>query len=146
MESNQDQEVAEGEEDASTSDSNDESDRDEFHDSECNPLEECDSDDEFMDPEFEELINSEGPHGMLQDRTDGIMTEDNSNGDDYANWIKWSSDAEENRSTECETARDVFGKLLLQQHKPDHGSVIPAIFQTTRGLKNLIARLMRGAY
>ncbi len=39
VESNQDQEVAEGEEDASTSDSNNENDEDEFHDSECNPLE-----------------------------------------------------------------------------------------------------------
>ncbi len=59
--SNQDREVVEGEEDASTSDSNDESDEDEFHDSKCNPMELCDSDDEFMVPEFEELINSEGP-------------------------------------------------------------------------------------
>jgi hypothetical protein len=135
VECNQDQEVAEGEKDASTLDSNDESDEDEFHDSECNPLEQCDSDDEFMDPEFEELINSEGPQGMLQlmlqKRTDGIMTEENSDGDDYADWIKWSSDAEENKSTECETARDVLRKVLLQQHKPDRGYVIPAIFQTT---------------
>jgi hypothetical protein len=88
-----------------------------------------------MDPEFEELINSEGPQGMLQlmlqDRTDGIMTEESSDGDDYADWIKWSFDAEENRSTECETARDVLEKVLLQQHMSDHGSVIPAIFQTT---------------
>ncbi len=133
--SNQDQEVAEGEEDASTSDSNDESDEDEFHDSECNPMELCDSDDEFMDLEFEELINSEGPQGMLQlmlqEQTDGIMTEENSDGDDYADWIRWSSDAEENRSTECESTRNVLGKVLLQQHKPNRGSVIPAIFQTT---------------
>ncbi len=39
-----------------------------------------------MDPECEELVNSEGPHGMLQlmlqERTDEIMTEDDS--DDYA--------------------------------------------------------------
>ncbi len=135
MESDQDQEGAEGEKDVSTSDSDNENDKDEFHDSECNPLEQCDSNDEFMDPEFEELINSEGPQGMLQlmlqDRTDGIMTKENSDGDDYTDWIKWSSDAEENKSTECETARNVLGKVLLQQDKPDHGSVIPAIFQTT---------------
>jgi predicted aspartyl protease len=118
VESDQDQEGAKGEKDVSTSDSDNENDEDEFHDSKCNPLEQCDSDDEFMDPEFEELINSEGPQGMLQlmlqDRTDGIMTEENSDGDDYADWIKWSSDAEKNRSIECETARDVLGKVLLQ--------------------------------
>jgi hypothetical protein len=134
--SDQDQEEVEGKEDASTSNSNDESDKDEFHDSESNPLEQCDSDDEFVDPEFEELINSEGPQGMLQlmlqEQTDGIMTEENSDGDDYADWIKWSFDAEENRSTKCESARNVLGKVLLQQHKPDRGSVIPAILQTAQ--------------
>jgi hypothetical protein len=59
--SDQDQGKAEGGEDVSTSDSNEESDEDEFYDSESNPLGQCDSDDEFMDPEFEELVNSEGP-------------------------------------------------------------------------------------
>ncbi len=62
-----------------------------------------------MDPEFEELINSEGPQGMLQlmlqEHTDGIMTEENLDGDDYADWIKWSSDVEENRLAECESAQ-----------------------------------------
>jgi predicted aspartyl protease len=134
VEFDQNQEVAE-EEDASTSNSGDESDEDEFHDSESIPLEQSDSDDEFVDPEFEELINSEGPQGMLQlmlqEQTDGIMTEENSNGDDYADWIRWSSDAEENRSTECESARNVLENVLLQQHKPNGGSTIPAIFQTT---------------
>ncbi|CAM6006889.1 unnamed protein product [Sphagnum balticum] len=81
-----DQRTDEGEEDASISD--DESDNDEFHDSESNPLEQSNSDDEFVDPELEELVNSEGPEGMLQlmlqERTDKIMAEEDSNGDDYA--------------------------------------------------------------
>jgi hypothetical protein len=132
--SDQDQERAEGEEDASTSDSNEESDEDEFYDSKSNPLEQCDFDDEFVDPEFEELVNSKGPQGMLQlmlqEQTDGIMMEENSNGDDYADWIKWSSDAEENRLTKCESAHNVLGRVLSQQHKPNSDSVIPAIFQT----------------
>ncbi len=68
---------------------------------------------------------------MLQEQTDGIMTEENSDGDDYADWIRWSSNAEENRSTECESARNVLGKVLLQQHQPNRSSVIPTIFQTT---------------
>jgi hypothetical protein len=65
VESNQAQEVIEGGDDASVSDSDDESDNDEFHDSESTPLEQSDSDDEFVDVEFEELINSEGPQGIL---------------------------------------------------------------------------------
>ncbi len=70
-----------------------------------------------MDAEFEELINSEGPQGMLQlmlqEQTDGIMTEENSDGDDYADWIKWSADAEENRLSVCKSARNVLGLVLL---------------------------------
>jgi len=89
-----------------------------------------------MDAEFEELINSEGPQGMLQlmlqEQTDGIMTEENSDGDDYADWIKRSADAEENRLSMCESARNVLGSTLLQQHKPNRDSVIPMILQTTQ--------------
>jgi hypothetical protein len=66
VESDQDQKVIEGGDDAFVSDSDDESDDDEFHDSESTPLEQSDLDDEFVDVEFEELINSEGPQGMLQ--------------------------------------------------------------------------------
>ncbi|CAK9269612.1 unnamed protein product [Sphagnum jensenii] len=110
-----DQKMDEGEEDASVSD--DENDDDEFHDSESNPLEQSDSDDEFVDPELEELVNSEGLEGMLQlmlqERTDRIMAEENSDGDDYADWIKWSSDAEENRLFEYESARSELGTVLL---------------------------------
>jgi hypothetical protein len=106
----------EGKEDASVSD--DESDDDEFHDSESNPLEQNDSDDEFVDPELEELVNSEGPEGMLQlmlqERTDRIMAEEDSDGDDYADWIKWSSDVEENRMFEYESTRSKLRTVLLQ--------------------------------
>jgi len=69
---------------------------------------------------------------MLQEQTDWIMTKENSDGDDYADWIKWSSDAEENRLSVCESARNVFGPVLLQQHKPNRDSVIPMILQTTQ--------------
>jgi predicted aspartyl protease len=117
VESDQDQKVIEGGDDTSVSDFDDESDDDEFHDSKSTPLEQSDSDDEFVDAEFEQLINSEGPQGMLQlmlkEQTDGIMTEENSDGDDYADWIKWSADAEENRLSVCESARHVLGPVLL---------------------------------
>ncbi len=88
VESDQGQDAVEGDDDTSVSDFDDEGDDDKFHDSESNPLEQSDSDDEFVDAEFEELINSEGPRGMLQlmlqEQTNGIMTEENSDGDDYA--------------------------------------------------------------
>ncbi len=122
----QDQKVDEEEEDALVSDDE--------NDSESNPLEQSDSDDEFVGPELEELVNSEGPKGMLQlmlqERTDRIMAEEDSDGDDYADWIKWSSDAEENRLFEYESARSEFGTVPLQQHGLEHDSVIPEILQT----------------
>ncbi len=97
----QDQEaVAEGD-DASTSDSDDDSDSSEYYDSESNQLKQIDSEDEFVDAEFEELVSSEGPEEMLrlmlQEQADGIMTEEIADGDDYSDWIRWVSDAEKSR-------------------------------------------------
>ncbi len=134
MRSDQDRGEVEGGEGTSTSESSEESDEDEFYDSKSNPLGQCDSDDEFMDPECEKLVNSEGPQGMLQlmlqERTDEIMTKDDS--DDYADLIKWSSDAEENRLRKWEVTHLTIGRALSPPHKPDHDFVIPAIFQTAR--------------
>jgi hypothetical protein len=52
--------------DASTSDSDDESDTSEYYDSESNRLKQIDSEDEFVDAEFEKLVSSEGPQEMLR--------------------------------------------------------------------------------
>ncbi len=86
---------------AFVSDSDDESDDGEYYDSKSNRLEQIDSKDEFVDAEFEELVSSKGPQEMLrlmlQEQADGIMTKEISDGDDYADWIRWASDAEENR-------------------------------------------------
>jgi hypothetical protein len=60
------------------------------------------------------------------------MTEEISDGDDYADWIRWASDVEESRLSVRESARNVLGPVLLQQHKPDHDSVIPMILQTAQ--------------
>jgi hypothetical protein len=51
--------------DVSTLDSNDESDTNEYYDSESNRLEQIDSEDEFVDAEFEELVSLERPQEML---------------------------------------------------------------------------------
>jgi len=136
--SDQAHKVDEEEEDASVSD--DESDDDEFHDSESNHLEQGESNDEFVDPEFKELINAKGPEEvlqlMLQKRTDRIMAEENSEGDDYADWIKWSFDAEENRLSEYGSTRNALGTVLPQQHSPEHDSGISVILQTAQVVTN----------
>ncbi len=70
-----------------------------------------------MDVEFEELVSLEGPQEMLrlmlQEQVDGIMTEEIADGDDYADWIRWVSDAEKSRQTVHESTHDVPVPLLL---------------------------------
>ncbi len=63
---NHDREAINEGDDASTSDSDDDSDTSEYYDSESNRLEQIDSEDEFVDAEFEELVSSEGPQEMLR--------------------------------------------------------------------------------
>jgi len=63
---NQDRETVNEEDNASTSDSDDDSDTSEYYDSESHQIEQIDSEDEFVDAEFEELVNSEGPQEMLR--------------------------------------------------------------------------------
>jgi hypothetical protein len=69
---------------------------------------------------------------MLQEQTERIMAEEDSDGDDYADWIKWSSDAEENKMFEYESIHGELGTVLLQKRGPKHDSVIPEILQTTQ--------------
>jgi len=87
-----------------------------------------------VDAEFEELVNSERPQEMLrlmlQEQADGIMTEEITDGDDYADWIKWVADVEESRQIMHESTHNVLVPLLLQQHCPQHDSTILMILQT----------------
>jgi len=62
----QDQKTINEEDNASTSDSDDDSNTSEYYDSESHQIEQIDSEDEFVDAEFEELVNSEGPQEMLR--------------------------------------------------------------------------------
>jgi len=75
----QDREAVNEEDDASTLDSDDDSDTSEYYDLESHRIEQIDSEDEFVDAEFEELVNSKGPQEMLQlmlqEQVDAIMTE-----------------------------------------------------------------------
>jgi hypothetical protein len=58
-----------------------------------------DCEEEFKDADLEELVNPEGPQEMmrlmLQEQGDALMTKEIT--DDYANWIRWVSDAEQSR-------------------------------------------------
>jgi len=132
----QDREIVDEGDDTSVSDSDDESDDGEYHDSESNRLEQIDSEDEFVDAEFEELVSSKGPQEMLrlmlQEQADGIMTEEIADGDDYADWIRWASDAEKSTPSVHESTHDVHVPMLLQQHSTGHDSAIPMLLQTVQ--------------
>ncbi len=130
----QDREAVNEEDNISTSDSDDDNDTSEYYDSESHQIEQIDSEDEFVDAEFEELVNSEGPQEMLrlmlQEQADGIMIEEITDGDDYVDWIKWVADAEESKQIMHESTHNVHVPLLLQQHYPKHDFTIPMILQT----------------
>jgi len=83
----QGRETVDEEDNASTSNSDDDSDTSEYLDSKSQQMEQIDSEDEFVDAKFEELVNSEGPQEMLrlmlQEQADGIMIEEITDGDDY---------------------------------------------------------------
>ncbi len=62
----QNREAINTKDDASISDFDDDSDTSEYYDSESHQIEQIDSEDEFVDAKFEELVNSEGPQEMLR--------------------------------------------------------------------------------
>ncbi len=94
----QDQTIVTKGDDAYTSDSDAGTNNSEYYDSESNQLKQIDCKDEFGDVELEELVSSEGPQEilrlMLQEQVNGFMAEEVTNANDYADWIKWVSDAE----------------------------------------------------
>ncbi len=108
----------------------DDDDNSEYHDSESNQFKQVDSKDEFADAEFEELVSSEGPQEMLrlmlQEQADEIMTEQIEEGDDYADWIIWVSDAEKSRQAMC----NVPTPQLSHQHSLGHDSALLVLLQT----------------
>jgi hypothetical protein len=60
------------------------------------------------------------------------MTEEIADGDDYVDWIRWVSDAEQGRSTVHESTHNVPVPLLLQPQSLEHDSVIPMLLQTVQ--------------
>ncbi len=80
---------------------------------------------EFRNTELEDLVLSEGPQQILQlilqEQVDDFMEEEITDVDDYADWIKWVSDAEKGKQTICETTDCAKVHVLLQVHQIDSG-------------------------
>jgi hypothetical protein len=130
----QGQTIVTKEDDVYTSDSNDDTDSSGYYDSESNQLKQIDFKDEFEDADLEELVNSEGPQEMLrlmlQEQGDEFMAKEVIDSDDYTDWIRWASDAEQNRQAVYESIHDLPIPLLLQQPSPAHNSSIPVLLET----------------
>jgi len=113
----QGQTIVTKEDDVYTLDSDDDTDSNGYYDSESNQLKQIDCEDEFENADLEELVNSEGPQEMLrpmlQEQGDEFMAEEVTDSDDYANWIRWASDAEQSRQAVYESIQDLPVPLLL---------------------------------
>jgi hypothetical protein len=132
----QDRAIMTKEDAASTSDSDTGTDGSEHCDSKSNKLKQIDYEDEFRDAELEELVRSEGPQEMLQlilqEQVDGFMDEEITDADDYVDWIRWVSNAEQSKRTMYESTPDAIVPLLLQQPSRRDASSIPALLQTVQ--------------
>ncbi len=99
-------------------------------------MKQIESEDEFRDTELEDLVKSEGPQEILQlilqEQVDGFMEEEIIDADDYADRMRWVSDAEQRRQTMYESTHDAAVPLLLQQPSRGHASSIPALLQTVQ--------------
>ncbi len=101
-----------------------------------NPLRQIDHEDEFGDNEFEKLVTSEGPLGILQlilqEQADGFMNEEVTDADDYADWMRWVADAEQSRRAMSESTPDAVVTLMLQQLGLRDTSSIPTLLQAVQ--------------
>jgi hypothetical protein len=122
------------EDDADTSNSDADTDSSECHDSEFSQLKQVDCEKEFKDADLEELVNSEGPQEMLrlmlQKQGDTFMTEELTDFDDYADWIRWVSHAEQSRRAAYGSTQGLLDPLQLQQPTPTINSSMPVLLQT----------------
>jgi len=120
--------------DASTLDSDTGIDGSGHCDSESDQVRQIKSENEFGDTELEDLVKSEGSQEILQlilqEQVDRFMKEEIIDTDDYADWIRWVSDAKQGRQAMYESTRGVTVPPLLQQPNRIHVSSIPPLLQT----------------
>jgi hypothetical protein len=105
------------EDDADTSDSDADTNSSECHDSEFSQLKQLDYEKEFKDADLEEFLNSERPQEMLrlmlQKQGDTFMIEELTDSYDYADWIKWVSNAEQSRRAAYGSTQGLLDPLQL---------------------------------
>jgi len=103
--------------DASTSNLDIGTDGSEHCDWESCQFKQIDCEDEFRDIELKDLVRSKGPKQILQlilqEQVDGFMEEEITNADDYADSLKWVSNAEQNRQAMYESTHDAKIPALL---------------------------------
>jgi hypothetical protein len=94
-------------------------------------MKQCESEDEFGEDEMAKLIEAEGPPEilqlMLQEQADDFMSEEITEGDDYADWIRWVADAEQSMREE-RTPKDLV-TLVSQQHQSTDTAVMRTLQQ-----------------
>jgi len=77
----------------------------------------------FGNTELEDLVVLEGPQQMLQltlqEQADDFMKEEIIDVDDYANWIRWVSDAEQGKQALPGAANCAEVPVLLQVQQVD---------------------------
>jgi hypothetical protein len=80
---------------------------------------------EFGNTKLENLVLLEGPQQImqliLQEQVNDFMEEEITDADDYADWIKWVSDAEKGKQAIFETTNCAEVPILLQVHQIDSG-------------------------
>jgi hypothetical protein len=91
------------------------------------------AEDEFGEDELAKLIEAEGPPEILrlilQEQADDFMDEEITEGDDYADWIKWVVDAEQSMCNE-HTAKDTVIFASQQRCSMDI-ALVPTLLQVT---------------
>jgi hypothetical protein len=89
-------------------------------------MKQFESEDEFGEDELAKLIEAEGPleilQLMLQEQADDFMNEEITEGDDYADWIRWVADAEQSMRKE-RTPKD----MMTLVHRSTDIAAVPAL-------------------
>jgi hypothetical protein len=79
----------------------------------------------FGNTELEDLVSLEGPHQILQlilqEQADDFMKEEITDADDYADWIKWVSDAKQEKQVLSRATNCAKVPVLLQVQQMDNG-------------------------
>jgi predicted aspartyl protease len=105
---------------------------DDDHEGGLQLVEPIDDETEFGNTELEDLVLLEGPQQILQlilqEQADDFMKEEITDADNYADWIKWVSDAEQGKQAISEVANCAEVLILLQVQQMD-SSLFPNSFK-----------------